>query len=204
MHTTVPAQWVMRAWGLMARSVRPRLWWMASLRCGIFVGLAVGLAGCGPSTPSAEEPDTTNVTALATPDTPDKCPMLVGCYEPTPAMAKCKEPTLRFREHSTELEDDSKSLLKNLADEINHQKGLRSLLIEGHAGPGEAKSLAESRATAIQVGLVDRGVESSRLSTHAEVVKGASNEVSFVVVDCSRTSVAETRPESSSYWLVLY
>jgi outer membrane protein OmpA-like peptidoglycan-associated protein len=177
---------------------------MLSPRSRIVVSLLLGVAACGPATPSADEPTEQTVKPAATPDTPDKCPMLLGCYERTPALAHCKEPTLRFRAHSTELDDDSKSLLKNLADEIAHHGGMRSLLIEGHAAPGEAQSLAESRATAIQVGLVDRGVEGSKLATHAEVVKGASNEVTFVVVDCSRKKHVVAAPETPSYWLLLY
>lgn len=171
---------------------------------GLLPGLLLAVAACGPSAPSAADPGSVAVNANARPDTPDRCPMLLGCYERTPAMAKCNEPTLRFRANSTELEADSKAVLGNLASEIKHQTGLRSLLIEGHAGPGEAKSLADARATAIRVGLVDRGVKPDQLTTHAEVVQGASNEVSFVVVDCSRRQSTAKRSKSPSYWLLLY
>ncbi len=170
----------------------------------IVLGLLLACAACGPSSPPVDDPASHEVHANATPDTPDRCPMLLGCYKRTPAMAKCSDPVLKFRPNSTELEADSKLLLGNLAAEIRHQAGLRTLLIEGHAAPGEASSLAEARANAIRVGLVDQGIDSGRLATNAEIVKGGSNDVNFVVVDCSRTDEAATRSKSPSYWLLLY
>lgn len=172
----------------------------------ICAALAVTLIGaCSGGSASSGESTTTVGTPDTVDTTPDRCPLLLRCWEHVDEFKRCPEPVIRFKPNSTELDADSQTTIASLATEIKQIGRLKKLLIEGHHAPDEAKSLAESRALSIQTRLVDKGVHDDLLEIHTERVKGGSHEVTLHVIDCSKEkAVKRTQGKSKAFWIILY